>query len=132
VDLCAVIKYKKKKKALPLSFQECNCHSLRQAAVFVIKCNIFNVQGSFILPVIYFARACKLQVSHARFSMMDGLALHCTVFLPHCDVTDEMVTVNNCNSYFVFMTAAVENPVSHKYFVTKGSKTFTALFGKLG
>jgi hypothetical protein len=32
--------------------------------------------------------------------------------------------------YFVFMTAAVENPVLHKNVVTNGSKTFIAVSDK--
>jgi len=40
-------------------------------------------------------------------------------------------SIINCQRYFDFMTATAENPVSHEYFVTKGSKTFIALSGKL-
>jgi hypothetical protein len=34
--------------------------------------------------------------------------------------------------YFVFTRARAENPISHKYILTKGSKTFIALSNKLG
>jgi hypothetical protein len=39
--------------------------------------------------------------------------------------------ITSRDGYFVFLAATVENPVSHKYVVTEGSKTFTDLSGKL-
>jgi len=46
VDFCAMIKYK---TLLLFCSQEGNYRLCRQAAVFVIKYNIFNMQDSFIL-----------------------------------------------------------------------------------
>jgi hypothetical protein len=39
--------------------------------------------------------------------------------------------ISHCQ-YFVFMAVTADNPVSQKYDVTKGSKTFIALSDKLG
>jgi hypothetical protein len=41
-------------------------------------------------------------------------------------------SVTSRGRYFVLTTATAGNPVPHKYVVTKGSKTFTALSDKLG
>jgi hypothetical protein len=40
------------------------------------------------------------------------------------------LSIINSDRYFVFMTPKAENPVPHKYAVTKGSKTFIALSDK--
>jgi hypothetical protein len=41
-------------------------------------------------------------------------------------------SISNLDRYFVFITATAENPVSHKYVVTKGSETITAFSDGLG
>jgi hypothetical protein len=48
MDFCVAIEF----KILPLfCFREHNCRGWKRAAIFLIKCNIFNILDSFILPV---------------------------------------------------------------------------------
>jgi hypothetical protein len=85
----------------------------------------------------YLATAHVSQVAHAFFSMTDGL--NSAHSLPNRGVIHEMAArgsfnITNRNRYFVFMTTTItttECPVSHKYVVTGGSKTFIALSDKL-
>jgi hypothetical protein len=67
---------------------------------------------------------------------MDELAFRRTVYQIavslmkwHLDVSLQQSTAID---YFLFVTATAENPDSHKFVVTKRSKTFTALADKLG
>jgi hypothetical protein len=67
---------------------------------------------------------------------MDKLAFQCKIYQFAASLTKWQLIVpfllSSCDCYFVFLTAAVQNPVMHKYFVTKGSKTFIASYDKLG
>jgi len=57
-----------------ITLWEHNCSSWRWATIFVIKCNMFNMQVSFMSPIMwYLARACGLQVVHAWVSVMAEL-----------------------------------------------------------
>jgi len=73
MDFYVWIKYKTQ---LPLCFGEHNLCGWRQAAVFVMKCNILNITGQFYItkPIIYVARARGPLVACARCSVVDELA----------------------------------------------------------
>jgi hypothetical protein len=88
--------------------------------VFVIKCNIFNMQDSFIL--LSNTRARGPQVAQASFSVIDELAFRCTVCQIGVSLIKWQLVASFCyrpRSIYRFMTATAENQVSQKDVVTK-------------
>jgi hypothetical protein len=100
VDFCAP-----KFKTLPLfCFREHNCRTWRGATIYIVKCNIFNMQDI----MWYLARARGPQVTHAWFSVMDSRALRRTVYQIAASPIKWQQAVPFLSSA-VFMTVTADN-----------------------
>jgi hypothetical protein len=69
--------------------------------VFLIKCNMLNMNGSFIIPImLYLVRARGPQIAHIRFNVIDELIFQRTVY----QIAMSFSVING-DIHFVLMTA---------------------------